>query len=199
MKYLLFIITLVTISHSINGQDFKEDNKAYRKKLNKEFKDPKESPLTPNDFKTFKELDFFNLDESFRVSATLVINTSPQFFKMATSTDRLPLYSTFGELIFTLKEQEYSLQVYQNQKLKNVIGYEDYLFVPFTDVTNGDETYGGGRYLDIQIPTSDVIFIDFNKAYNPYCAYSDRYSCPKVPAVNDLPIRIEAGVKNWEH
>ena len=74
-------------------------------------------------------------------------------------------------------------------------GYEDYLFLPFLDDTNGEESYGGGRYIDCRIPEGDTIEIDFNKAYNPYCAYNENYSCPIVPRENYLAIEVKAGVK----
>lgn len=196
----LFILWLfVSISTLSVGQNFKKDNSSQRKEQNKKFKDPKDSPLTEEDRKTFKELDYFSLNEAYYVKAVLTINNVPQFFKMPTSTDRLPVYSTYGELAFELGGEQYTLQVYQNQKLKSVDGYEDYLFIPFADETNGEETYGGGRYLDFRMPKTKEVFIDFNKAYNPYCAYSDRYSCPKVPEANNLPVRIEAGILNWGH
>jgi uncharacterized protein (DUF1684 family) len=73
--------------------------------------------------------------------------------------------------------------------------YRDYLFLPFIDQTNGEETYGGGRYVDLRIPEGDTLIIDFNKAYNPYCAYNKKYSCPLVPAVNELKTSVTAGVK----
>ena len=72
---------------------------------------------------------------------------------------------------------------------------ENSLFLPFTDQTNGKELYGGGRYMDVEIPLSDAIILDFNKAYNPYCACSDRYSCPIPPQENDLQIPILLGEK----
>ena len=71
------------------------------------------------------------------------------------------------------------------------------LFLPFLDDTNGMSSYGGGRYLDLQIPTSDSLWLDFNRAYNPYCAYNERYSCPIVPRDNYIPIRVTAGVKRY--
>jgi uncharacterized protein len=200
MKRFSIIIGFLTLIIPITiSQDFTKENKTFRKKINKEFKNPDESPLTKEDFETFKSLSFFPLNESFSVQAVLVINNLPQLFKMPTTTDRQPIYSTYGELIFTLNGTEYILQVYQNQDLLNKEGFEDYLFVPFTDETNGKETYGGGRYLDFRIPTTESVVVDFNKAYNPYCAYSDRYSCPKVPPINHLPIRVEAGVLKWDH
>ena len=74
-------------------------------------------------------------------------------------------------------------------------GYENYLFIPFGDATNGHKSYGGGRYVEVDFTNSDFLLIDFNKSYNPYCAYSNRYSCPKVPLENILNITINAGVK----
>lgn len=199
IKHLLCLLILTQLVQFSLAQSFKKDNEVYRKKLNKEFKDPQKSPLTQKDLSEFKALKFFPLNEIFKVKAVLTVNASPQLFKMPTSTDNLPVYSTYGELTFELSGQQYTLQVYQNQQLKNIEGFEDYLFVPFSDQTNGDETYGGGRYLDFRIPKSKEITIDFNKAYNPYCAYNDHYSCPKVPESNNLVIRIEAGALNWEH
>ena len=75
--------------------------------------------------------------------------------------------------------------------------YEDYLFLPFLDETNGLESYGGGRYINVRIPEGDTMIIDFNKSYNPFCAYNDKYSCPIVPRENYLKTRIEAGVKGF--
>ena len=76
-------------------------------------------------------------------------------------------------------------------------GYKDYLFLPFSDLTCGKDSYIGGRYIDMRIPKSNTVLIDFNKAYNPYCAYSYKYSCPIVPLDNDLDIEILAGVKKF--
>ena len=75
--------------------------------------------------------------------------------------------------------------------------YKNYIFLPFTDDSNGFETYGGGRYLDIDKPEDGVrkIVLDFNIAYNPYCAYSDAYSCPIPPRENNLSVKILAGAK----
>jgi len=77
--------------------------------------------------------------------------------------------------------------------------YKDYLFFPFTDLTNNASTYGGGRYIDLRIPQGNVIVLDFNKAYNPSCAYSPKYSCPIVPGENNIDVAITAGVKYEGH
>ena len=91
----------------------------------------------------------------------------------------------------------FKLNVYQNVDLNKKTGYEDYLFLPFSDLTCGKESYIGGRYVDMKIQKGKIWTIDFNKAYNPYCAYNYEYSCPIVPLENDLDIEILAGVKKF--
>ena len=76
--------------------------------------------------------------------------------------------------------------------------YSNHLFIPFNDITNGVETYDAGRYIDLEIPKGDTIIIDFNKAYNPYCAYNDGYSCPIPPEENNLEVEVKAGVMAFE-
>ena len=90
------------------------------------------------------------------------------------------------------------MNVYQNLLLRETEEFKDYLFLPFADLTNGEQTYGGGRYIDLSIPDKDSIIINFNTAYNPYCAYNAKYSCPLVPKENHLDYSIEAGVKKFE-
>jgi uncharacterized protein (DUF1684 family) len=82
--------------------------------------------------------------------------------------------------------------------LKAKPGYEDYLFLPFSDQTTGVTSYGGGRYLDVRIPQGDTILLDFNRAYNPYCAYNEKYSCPRIPPENHLEVAIPVGVMKPE-
>ena len=93
---------------------------------------------------------------------------------------------------FEFKSQIYKLNVYQSQI--SILEGDNTLLLPFLDDTNGLSSYGGGRYINIVIPESDTILLDFNMAYNPYCAYNERYSCPIVPKENYLPFRVEAGV-----
>lgn len=171
----------------------------FQKKLNKEFSSKADSPLTDEDLKTFKALDFFPIDTTFRVTAKLKIDKDSKPFKMATTTDRLPIYKLYATAIFNIKGKEYQLEIYQNQKLLLTADYENYLFLPFTDSTNGDTSYGGGRFIDLEIPENDEIIIDFNLAYNPYCAYNHKYSCPIPPEVNDLDLEVNAGVMAYKH
>ncbi|MGB7842919.1 MAG: DUF1684 domain-containing protein [Salinimicrobium sp.] len=170
----------------------------FQKQLNKEFKDKNESPLSSKERKEFISLDFFPIDTSFSVVAEFVRTPFETTFEMQTSTDRKPVYVKYGEVYFDLKGKEYKLNVYQSQELKKTNKYRDYLFLPFTDATNGNTSYSGGRYIDLKIPKSNKIKIDFNQAYNPYCAYSGNYSCPVPPGENELPIPIRAGVKAYD-
>ncbi len=167
----------------------------YQKELNKEYADPETSPLDSVDLVKFSSLNFFSPNQDYLVFGTFTKSKKQKKFKMETSTDRLPEYAVYGEVRFTLKGKKCKLNVYQNIELSKKPGYEKYLFLPFTDLTNGETTYGGGRYIDLEIPEGNELEIDFNKAYNPYCAYSHKYSCPIPPPENFLNIKVEAGVK----
>ena len=119
---------------------------------------------------------------------------------MKTSTDRLPEYVKYGEASFEIEDEKIILNIYQNIKYSKIEEYKDDLFLPFTDYTSGDGSYCGGRYIDLKIPDNEFIILDFNKSYNPYCAYNKKYSCPIPPIENDIVLRIEAGIKDFsEH
>lgn len=166
--------------------------------LNNHFKTEDASPLTPQDLKKFSGLNHFEYNEGLCLSAKFVRTPNEPIFEMETTTDRMPLFVKYGEAHFELEGKKFRLNLYQNQELiKNKL-YKNHLFLPFSDVTSGNETYIGGRYLDILIPEGDTVTINFNLAYNPYCTYNYKYSCPKVPLENDLPIAIKAGIKDFK-
>lgn len=167
----------------------------FQRKINAEYKDATTSPLKDKDRKNFNGLEFFKFDSTYVVMATFERTPDETPFEMKTTTDRLPVYVKYGIVSFNLKGNEYHLNIYQNQDLNKKEGFDDYLFLPFLDNTNGEESYGGGRYIDLRLPESDELTIDFNKAYNPYCAYNEKYSCPIVPRENYLSLKVEAGVK----
>lgn len=169
----------------------------FQMELNQSFLDSLKSPLKKEDLKTFKGLNFFPLNEKFIVEATFIRTKKEKAFGMKTTTSRTPLYVKYGELHFTIGGKNLKLNVYKNIDLSKKLGYEDYLFLPFSDLTCGEESYIGGRYLDMRIQKGKKWTIDFNKAYNPYCAYNYEYSCPIVPLENDLDIEILAGVKKF--
>lgn len=193
-KYLFFIFW---IGFSFAQKEELQAVYDFQKQMNAEFADSLKSPLTDEDRAHFKALDFYPITKKFIVEATFVKAKKEKPFKMKTSTDRTPMYLKYGVLHFEIEGNKFALNVYQNIELSRKPGFRDYLFLPFSDLTCGKESYIGGRYIDMRIPTSNKVIINFNKAYNPYCAYNYKYSCPIVPLENDLAIAIEAGVKKF--
>lgn len=218
MKYFIFLGVVVLIVSCNHGKRYHEDTnqsalileetfqeedaladiRKFQNELNKKFKDEEESPLIGKDRKKFKGLNFFPIDTSYRVKATFIRTANELPFLMPTTTSRKSKEVKYGEIHFKINGKELSLNVYQNVNLKLTEEYKNYLFLPYSDLTNGDETYGGGRYIDLSIPESDSIIVDFNKSYNPYCAYNPNYSCPIVPGENMLDTEILAGVKAFK-
>lgn len=198
MKTILSFVFLVILNFGFSQEKFDVATvEKFQKELNIEYADAKTSPLDANDLKVFKSLDFFPINKKFFVLAKLVRTENEKPFEMKTSTDRKPLYVKYGEVHFAIDGKSFHLNVYKNIEFSKKKGFEDYLFLPFSDLTSGKESYIGGRYIDLRIPKGNVIAIDFNTSYNPYCAYSHRYSCPIVPLENDLNFEIKAGVKKF--
>lgn len=176
----------------------KEAVVAFQKELNAEYADSVKSPLLKKDLKTFKALDFYPINGSFFVNAKFIRTPDEKPFEMPTTTSRKPMYVKYGEAHFSIDGKKFKVNIYQSLDLKKIEEYKDALFLPFTDLTSGVDSYGGGRYIDLKIPQGDTISIDFNTAYNPYCAYNHKYSCPIPPQENDLAIEIKAGVKKFK-
>ena len=194
----LFLVVLIANSFLVSAQvKANQTAQEFQDELNLNFADKEKSPLMEEDLKSFSKLDFFPISEEFIINAKFIRTRKEKPFEMKTTTERLPVYKKYGELHFTFDGKAFKLNVYQNLDLIKKEGYEDYLFLPFSDTTNGNETYIGGRYIDCRIQKDLEWTIDFNKAYNPYCAYNYKYSCPIVPLENDLPIAIKAGVKKF--
>lgn len=197
------VVLLLTFSFSVlQAQEqevlAKKEIEAHREKQQKEFRDKNKSPLLPKDRKKFKGLNYYPIDLKYRVAAKFVRTENEALFKMKTTTSRLPDYVKYGEVHFTIDGQPLKLEVYQSPDIMKRPGYEDYLFIPFTDLTNGHETYEVGRYIEFRIPKSEDVIVDFNQCYNPYCSYSPNFSCPIPPEPNHLPIAIPAGEKKFK-
>jgi uncharacterized protein (DUF1684 family) len=194
MKNLYIIIVLLLFCKNIYAQDYNASINKFREEYKKEFLTDKRSPLKPEEL---SDLRFYEPDESYVINAEFTRAAETKEFDMATHTGITKKYSTYGTLSFSLKGKEYHLNIYQNSALIKNPEYSDHLFIPFKDLTNGVDTYGGGRYLDFHISdiTDHVLKIDFNKAYNPYCAYTEGYSCPIPPEENHLQTAIPAGEK----
>lgn len=199
MKTILTLfISVICITGCAQKKRTLQGETDFQRELNAEYKDATTSPLKPKDLKNFESLDFFKFDSTYVVTARLERTPKSKWFNMKTTTSRVSKERVYGVLYFELKGEPYKLQVYQGKDLMDTEGYEDYLFLPFLDQTNGLESYGGGRYIELRIPDGNTVSIDFNTAYNPYCAYNEKYSCPIVPRKNYLKTRIEVGVRAFE-
>jgi hypothetical protein len=196
MKFILLLLVGFPLSAEAQTDSLgaTEDIRKFQRELNDEFSNKKETPLEPKQLKKFKGLPFFNIDLKYRVTAELAPATDTTFFKMAATGAVVREYRRYAVASFSIDGQLYHLTIYQSKSLMKKEGYEDYLFLPFMDLTNGERTYEAGRYINLRIPKDDRLVLDFNQAYNPYCAYSHRFSCPIVPMENHLDVAIPAGV-----
>jgi hypothetical protein len=201
MKYppVLFAILFVqTVFAQTADTAYAAEIARHRQTYKEHFITESRSPLTESDTAL---LDFFSPDATWRVQAKFERTADTKPFDMPTYSGRSAQYQQYGILTFEKDGKKYSLRIYQNLRLMASQKYFDYLFLPFKDLSNDVTTYGGGRYLDFKtgdISAENVLIIDFNKCYNPWCAYSDGYNCPIPPADNHLEVSVEAGEKNFK-
>ena len=143
----------------------------------------------------WKYFKFFPITEKYKLLAAFEKINDTSGFIMKTSGKLSKKYFRYGMISFTLDNKPFHLTVYQSEQLMKNEEYKNYLFVPFTDLTSGEQSYAGGKYIDLMLGDikNNTILLDFNKAYNPYCAYTTGYNCPIPPRENDLPIAIKAG------
>ncbi|TCD08330.1 DUF1684 domain-containing protein [Pedobacter frigidisoli] len=191
MKKLLPILFLF-ISLNSFAQSYSEQIAKHRESYKQDFIKESNSPLKADDL---KHLHFYNADSTYRVLAEVEILKNEKIFKMPTYAGTSSDYFRFAKIKFKLKDKVLIMTLYKSVSLSANPVYKDHLFLPFTDETNSVETYGGGRYIDLSSKeiVDNKIEVDFNKAYNPYCAYSDGYRCPVPPEENDLTLEIKSG------
>ncbi|MBP3839847.1 MAG: DUF1684 domain-containing protein [Chryseobacterium sp.] len=195
-KITLILILISAFAFSQTEKKQISEIKKFQKELNDGYTNKKETPLRGDNYTKFRKHPFFPIDLKYRIKAQFTKTENAVAFEIPTSSGNTQPYREFGKATFTIDGSTYILTVYQSLNLIHTAGYEDYLFLPFRDETNGKETYGGGKYIDLRIPDGNEIIIDFNQSYQPYCAYNAYdYSCPIVPEENFLPVRIEAGVQ----
>ena len=193
-RFSILLFSLFLLLNCDNRKRFNTDLTPFQREINDFFKDASVSPLKKRDLKNFRGLDFFAYDSIYLVAAKLIKTPKEKPFMMLTTTDMMVEYIKYGTISFELLSNQYSLDIYKNLEDPNE---RDNLFLPFLDDTNGNESYGGGRYINLDIPQVDNLIIDFNSAFNPYCVYDEKYSCPIVPRENYIPLEIKAGVKNF--
>mgnify|MGYP000112016569 FL=1 len=164
------------------------DNRAEKDRF---FADHPQSPIPPEARDDFDGLEYYQPDPSFRVQGRLDVHAEPDPIDLEMTEGQPRRYLQVATLRFTLNDAERTLVGLRQSE------DEDGLFVPFTDATTGDGTYGRGRYLEFE-PTDELVdggtmTLDFNLAYNPFCAYSETFACPLPPAENHLDVAVRAG------
>jgi uncharacterized protein (DUF1684 family) len=176
----------------VDDRPYEQQVIAWRQQKDAAFRAPdnKDSPIPAANRATFPGLVYFPIDPNYRVPAALTPETSnpPVIIELQTSTDERDKYQKVGTLSFSLAGVSYKLTAFAPEAESL-----DRLFVPFGDLSNGNETYKGGRFLELDRTSTGLYDLDFNRAYHPYCVFNPNYSCPVPPRENRLPVAIRAG------
>lgn len=194
LRSLLLGLCIIIVGCSSDSSDGDYDEGEIiemRQEKDAQFRDSEESPIPAEKRTSFTGLLYFDPDPEYVVMATFVESASTDTIILQTSKDDLRKAFRAGTFTFRLNGKDLKLSAYTFADSED----NESLFVPFTDRTTGHETYYGGRYMDVPVVDIDDYVLDFNMAYNPYCAYNERYSCPLVPKENDLSIAVRAGEK----
>ncbi len=171
-----------------------EKLKVFRDKRDKFFKEESGSPLKESDRKRFKGLSYYPIDLRYAMVGGIQRYPSepkPLYVNLPTSNGKEKKYVKYGRFGFRWEGKAYVLQIYR------ALGGNE-LFLPFKDKTSGGETHAGGRYLHIEQMPGGKVHIDFNRAYNPFCEFSKKFTCPLPPQENWLPIAVRAGEKRFK-
>ncbi|MDH5597730.1 MAG: DUF1684 domain-containing protein [Cyclobacteriaceae bacterium] len=207
MRYCLFFIAFSFTYISAFAQkklpnegvvsNHKQEIEVWRKQKDEDYKNPEKTMLPAELMKDFTGLKYYGIDYNYVVKGRLERTVQAQTISISTSTGGQYDNFIYGTVYFTLHGKEMKLQLYQSVRSAELGRTKGALLLPFTDVTSGEETFGGGRYLVFDIPEGDEMTLDFNRAYNPYCVYDPSHSCPIPPAENHLKIKVEAGEKMY--
>lgn len=195
-RFVLFLLVLSV--HTAWAQTpFARKIVQHRDAYRAEFLKSANSPLRTQ--QALDSLEFYAPDSLYSVEATVRLLPGAQPFDMPTYSGTAKPHVAYALLTFMLQGKPLELTLYRSLTLVRLPQFRDYLFLPFKDATSGQDTYGGGRYIDFRLADMKhgKLTLDFNKAYNPYCAYSDGYACPIPPKENRLTIPVKAGEKNY--
>jgi uncharacterized protein (DUF1684 family) len=192
----LLLLVLIVLSQKGLAQPWRKEARNFRTELEKAYRDSAHSPLKGEALNHFPGHDFFRLKKAYCLNARFVPTPGETPFDMMTSSGKTKRFVKYGELHFRLQNQNHQLAAYRRLAGPNQDEPAPDLFVPFKDLSCGQESYGGGRYLDLPLPEGDQVTLDFNRCYNPYCAYSTGWNCPIPPMENHLNIKVLAGIKN---
>jgi len=166
-----------------------------RRRKDLQYKQERDSPIPDKDRERFQGLAYFPVDPAFRFQVQLHRHARPQRIRLGTNTGEMRDALRYGYVEIEVDGRLCRLQAYRTEDSQSA--GRPFLFIPFRDATSGRESYGGGRYLDLEENTTGLYDLDFNLAYNPLCAYGKDYSCPVPPEENRLPVAIRAGEKAY--
>jgi len=168
----------------------------YRKTHIEELLADVRKPISPDEKAL---ITYFPYKKSWQFEAVYALLEKEPVFQMPTYSGITRDYRKFATATFLYRKKKITLVLYQNMTLIRQPQYKDYLFLPFKDETNGMESYGGGRYMDVRMSAvkDGKIILNFNKAYNPYCAYNEGFNCSIPPSENHLNLSIRAGERNF--
>ena len=194
---LVISLSLVHCSKKVLTIRSQQEFDAYLEKYKNEFLTDERSPLQKDDL---KYLDFYSFDASWKIECSCETPQNSEAFDMDLYSGKKRSYKVHTILHCKKGKHLFNLELYQSMAYPSNPAYAHHLFLPFKDETNGEATYGGGRYIDIQDHEiqDGKVMIDFNKAYNPWCAYSSGYNCPVPPVANHLPFAVEVGEKMYK-
>ncbi len=196
-RLTVLALTLASLAACSSGPSAPDDSEyleqlaAARTFKNQNFLESPDSPVPSDRRDALLPLPYYEIDPSYSVPAALRLSDERPVFEMPTSSGALRRMQLVGVLEFTLLGEPRSLGAFMPDGTQQITS----LFVPFADLTTGGDTYDAGRYLDIDPTTTGYYTIDFNRAYNPYCAYNDTYECPFPPPTNRLQAAVQAGEK----
>ena len=175
-------------------ENYSELIRMYREKIKAEHIEDDRSPLNENDF---QHIYYFKANPKYKINGRLIPFAERDTVTIPTSSGKQKKFIRAGKIEFQLHSGKYQLTAYLGTKA--AVPDHEY-FIPFKDKTNGNRTYEGGRFLEIATDAvvNGIVEIDFNKAYNPWCAYSDGFNCPIPPVENELAISIKAGEKKYK-
>lgn len=197
MRFLLILMVCLSARAVVAQAPFAEQLAKHRETYKKDLMTSAGGPLTAEEDLAY--VQFYPADSTYRITATVERIPNAEPFEMPTYNGMTRPHVAYALLSFTLRGKPQQLTLYRNLNVIRIPEYRDYLFLPFKDATSGTETYGGGRYLDLR--TGDIqngrVTLDFNKAYNPYCAFKEGYPCPIPPKTNLLTVPVEAGEKTF--
>lgn len=197
MRRLILLLSLLC-AHVAGAQTYADTIAQFRKKYIDELLADKRAPVKPSQV---RYISFYPPDPAYRVWASFTETPGSAPFLVPTHSGKQKPFREYGQLVFSLNNSVCTLHIYQSVDLVKNVAYKDDLFIMFNDETNYEATYAGGRYIDLSVTdiTNGGLMLDFNKCYNPYCAYSEGFSCPIPPDENRLRTPIKAGEKMFQH